>query len=427
MPAGYPRPMADGETPASVITIVERDGKKRELELRGPGLPKQGASWEVENRLVTAWYPGNSQEATQQVLGPMLSPSDWEGIWRTTQLIGCPCLWRDGGEQPITRADTLRQRFETLATSGALLRVTWAGAEGRRIVREGRIGPFKASFDRFDDIAWSASFVWVSKGDGAGEASNVTTRTDEGLEASLRVMNDALADLQSAIDDAALRSAFAGLPNSASDFTLGSLENLVRAPVVLLQSYSRAVTQIQTRITQVTAIVQSVEDSPAALAGQMSDTAQEIGVTMHRLFDDFSRQPPELLTHRPERPAAVGSALGYYGRVLSAARRVARAASTVQAKSRRKRSASSGRTGRHDRARPGDAVRIHHPSAADTFAGLALKFYGDAELGHRIAKANNQPAHKLKPGAGRPILIPVLTGQDDAVSPRRSVQLVKSG
>jgi hypothetical protein len=46
---------------------------------------------------------------------------------------------------------------------------------------------------------------------------------------------------------------------------------------------------------------------------------------------------------------------------------------------------------------------------------------------HRIAKPNNLPAHQLKPGAGRQILSPVLTGQYDEVSPRRSVQLVRSG
>jgi hypothetical protein len=105
------------ETPASVITIEERDGKKRKLELRGPGLPMQGAAYESENRLITEWMTGNSVEAVQQVLGPMLNPSDWEGVGRTTQLIGCPCIWTDGAQEQITRADTLREHFETLATS----------------------------------------------------------------------------------------------------------------------------------------------------------------------------------------------------------------------------------------------------------------------------------------------------------------------
>src|ERR1700722_19815557 len=45
-----------------------------------------GAEWAMKVSAVTTWYPGNPDEATQQVLGPQELPSRWNGDWRRTMI-----------------------------------------------------------------------------------------------------------------------------------------------------------------------------------------------------------------------------------------------------------------------------------------------------------------------------------------------------
>ena len=142
---------------SSSLVIEELSGDKRVLELVGSGLPFQGATWTSALRVITKWYPGNNAEATQQVLGPIELPSDWEGKWSTTRLIATPCRFRQQGtDQLVTRASSLRTAADLLFSSGQRLRVTWGAgstSDARWIVREGRAVEWAFPHDRMDDIA----------------------------------------------------------------------------------------------------------------------------------------------------------------------------------------------------------------------------------------------------------------------------------
>ena len=86
----------------SSLTIEELgpagpDFQPRKIVLIGPALPFQGAEWGFENQIVTTWYPGNGQEATQQNLGPREMPSAWEGEWKRTLMGKSPSIFIDEG------------------------------------------------------------------------------------------------------------------------------------------------------------------------------------------------------------------------------------------------------------------------------------------------------------------------------------------
>src|SRR5262245_32022572 len=126
---------------ASSVTLTELRGGAvpgREIELRGPSLPFQEAAWEGEQRLKTV-YPAGNPEATQHVLGPRELPSQWEGMWRLTQMIGAPAVFRNvGSETLVTHPADLRDLVENFRVEGTLLRVTWS-SDDREVVRLGRI------------------------------------------------------------------------------------------------------------------------------------------------------------------------------------------------------------------------------------------------------------------------------------------------
>lgn len=108
---------------SEILIQEELTARHREIVLRGAGLPLKGANFPATQRVVTTWYPGNSAQATQHVLGPIEKQSQWSGEWNTTRLLQQACLFRDAGvETQIVIADDLRSLLEDLFRGGALLR-----------------------------------------------------------------------------------------------------------------------------------------------------------------------------------------------------------------------------------------------------------------------------------------------------------------
>ncbi len=396
------------ETPGSIVTIEERTGKKRKLELRGPCLPRRGASWKGEQRLVTTWYDGNPFQATQQVLGAVELPSEWEGVWTTTRMYGTPSFFFDGPGSSgvaIVRASTMRDYMDDFARAGALLRVTWATGDGRSMVREGRIGPFEFPHDRMDDIGWRITFVWIGRGD--AQARVLSTRSEDS-EANLFALTSTLTDLQSSIQGALISAANPQLPLSADSFSLGALEALAAGPKTAVASLLRTVTSFSDRIGRIGDLVRDIANTPAEIRAQLSDAATDIGGTMRRQSGELSRLAPEAMTLRPERPSSVAQGVLYFGLVGRQTERVSRSAAEVLATLRRNHVASSSRTERVDRANPADVLATHRTVKGDTFAKLAIRYYGDPERGGSIAIANGFPGYQVAPPVGFALVIPVL-------------------
>jgi len=167
---------------ASSLRIEEQTGARRSLELRGGGLPHHWAAFPVEQRVVTKWSPGNSADATQQVLGPREGSPEWEGEWNTTLLVGTPCLYseRGGLQEKVARARTLANIVEAIVRSGALLTVTWTEDNSGQVpvVRLGRIAKFEPAYRSNDDVRWRISWEWKGRGPAAKRVANFAIALD---------------------------------------------------------------------------------------------------------------------------------------------------------------------------------------------------------------------------------------------------------
>lgn len=400
--------------PASTVVIEERTGQGRTIELRGPGMPKQGAAWESELKLVTTWYPGNPFEATQQVLSDTELPSDWEGVWNTTRMMVTPSLFQDGPgapQQSVTRASTLRDVVDEVLRSGALLRVTWASDDGRKLVREGRASTRRFSHVRQDDINWTITFVWTGRGE---SASRVLDFTSENLEAALRSLNATLNDLAGQISANGIASSNAQVPGSTTALRLGQLEAFAQTPQRLLGGYLRTVTGLAARVKQVADITDAVATTPADLQAQLTDAAKSTAGAVRSFVDAVGRFPPETLTDVPASPSAIALAVVFFGDVTAKSNDAARAAEQVQQAAKRRQTAGTPYQSRVNRSNPTDAVTVVRSRASDTFAGLSIRYYGTPDRAAQIAAANNYPGYQVAPGAGQVILIPVLTNPSDS-------------
>jgi len=143
------------EPPLSDQIFFEGRGKGT-ISLEGRALPYRPIAYEVTQRDKTTWYPGNPV-ATQQVFGPVESPTVITGMWKDIFL----------GNGAARR---LVQIFDDLCRSGSLVEVRWGGGllpgdpfsptNGDAYVRRGILKRFKATPDRPQDVAWEAEFKW---------------------------------------------------------------------------------------------------------------------------------------------------------------------------------------------------------------------------------------------------------------------------
>ena len=184
-----------GET----LLIREVTGSERSVELRDRALPYQSVMWGGEAKHTKNVYPGNPV-ATIQVLGPDETDTPMKGKWKT-RYIG-PMVTLVGfddvasvfdellGETPVT-AEQLVQVFHKLRRAGNHLEVRW-GPE----VRRGILADFRADYDRVEDIAWSATFVWSQVGEEeAPRAPDEVTEPTTGINDAISGLEDAMSRL----------------------------------------------------------------------------------------------------------------------------------------------------------------------------------------------------------------------------------------
>lgn len=386
---------------ASSLILEELSGRRRKLTLVGPGLPLRGAAWSGEQRLVTEFYPGNT-EATQQVLGPVEIPSDWEGVWNSTRLVSAPqSLSEAGAEVQIVRAFPLYETFEDFVRSGSLLRVTWTADQGRKILREGRVGPYSFKVDRADDIRWSAQFVWVGRG---GSVTKVAPR-DESVEAAMRATLQALTDLQSALAGAAVRTLLPDVPTSLPRFGLDDLQAIADTPSALLSGLTNSVSTLTGKVSRTVAILEQFKELPNQLRSQAALAASDTRITAKSVTTRISRLPSESW-------AASGVSVGRSLRLMQLGIKARRTATVVESRalaveSSARHAQTNNPAGRRaNNADSEDALAVHLVTQGQTFASIALKYYGDAGLGGTIAKANGYPRHAVTPRLGARLLIP---------------------
>ncbi len=393
--------------------------QRRTVTLQGPGLPFQGVKWGGENDLVTEWYAGNGDEATQQDLGPREAPSAWQGEWNRTRMGKSPSLATGANGERITIVDpeTLAELLEDILRAGSRLRVTWSqssdnpSSRGKK-VREGRAKSWEFGYVRFQDISWSINWEWQSRGKRVQTVSSVR---DGALDASAAKMSLAAADLASQIATAPFIQSNSAIYKSASQFTLGQLESIAQGPTNLANQLQRKVLQVESQLQQVVTIAQTLENTPQALAGAAINTARNAVAVANQFVDELGQVPVEALQTAGK--GAVHDLLrsfSYFGRTSDATYAAALAAQQVvrQMQQRAPTPPGGGTINPQQAAsQAGDMIAVYVAKDGDTPARLSMRFYGNMDHGVDILQANRLPWHQPTFAKGKVLFIPKLKAQ----------------
>lgn len=426
----------------SQIVIEELGGANRRLTLFGAGLPKQGANWPGAQRVVTTWYAGNARQATQHVLGPVERQSQWNGEWNTTRLVRSPAQFSDAtGVQVIAQADDLRAVVEDMLRAGTLLRVTWISDPGRsllaaagdtrsdgglreqplppeerKIVREGRATEWDFQYARIDDITWSITFDWSSR----GATSQKSVSTDDFPNAGQLVTLAAAAlAVSNAVDRSKLVTSNRTLPKSATRFTLGQLEALVDTPTRLMRDISQAANSLVFTAKALGDVINKGRATPFNVANQAVDVANGAVAVSNNFIDSMSRQPPESMALQSNLATVTRNA-SYYGDGVKQSQYMATAAQRTRSAFRAQAQGRVTATGEAGKGVPpanrtqGAVGEQNRPLAVyltvegDTLIGVSIKFYGTEAGAYSIAFSNAmRPTLAVLP-AGRVLVIPQL-------------------
>ena len=411
-------------TGANAVIIEEISGQKRRLELRGPGLPHRGVAWKTELRMNTTWYPGNAQEATQQVLGPIELPSDWEGFWRLTMLNRCPCKYSEGGGTPtdIVQPVTLRDICDGMFRGGGRLRVSWivstvyTSSSGTRttgehnVIREGRCKSWEFPHDRVEDIGWKFQFEWQSRG---GEMQKAIDTRDDTFESAYAKFSAAGENALRAISDAKIRSIKSGLKGSASSLTLGQLQALAGAPQALVDSFGRQVQKQLTTLQELTTFVNTVRSMPYALANSAVGIARNVVTVCNQTSASLSRTPPEAHTMTNNVNDLTRNAC-YLGGVVIETQGLARVAQAIETSSmlalsklNARGAGNSNRTNQNTTQRT--TLGVHIVRDGDTPLSISMKWYQSPNHAADLLRANRMPIDTVRLQVGKPLVVPSLS------------------
>ncbi len=402
----------------SSLVIEEISGSKRRLVLKGGGLPLKGASFAAATVVVTTWNNGNP-EGTQQVLTQQELPSSWEGVWRTTQLLTTPCEFHDGnGDHNVGLAFDLKGAMDLLRLGGQLLRVTWAneiqrlnsnGSAGplhtHKEVRLGRLVEFDARYSTLDDIQWSATFDWVSRG---GTSQKSVQFNGEDLVAATRDAMQKQDAVSKAVASARLRALEADgfrRKNYANQFTLGQLEQVVAAPLTIVDSFADAADAITNRFQKVGGLILQTRDTTLGMANRVFDVATNAVATATQFCDAISQKSPEQQVATSKLSTLTRTA-SYFSSVQTQSQLMEAANNRVAQQARRRRSMLAGSSvAAANNPKSGDILATHIPRDGETMTSIANHYY-KADLSEQLCRANGLPAWTIKPPSRIALIIP---------------------
>jgi hypothetical protein len=271
-------------------------------------------------------------------------------------------------------------------------------------VRLGRIAEFEPKFDRPDDIQWELRFEWIGRGE---DSLPPAPARGESLRAALAAVSLAMGDVASSIEAARAVSARASIPLSADAFTLGDIEQLAGAPAALVADLARAARQIEAQADQAGSAIEKVRSTPDALRSQCFGIASGARGTMSRFEQRIGTAPAETLASDDRRAAPALRAAVFMGAASDGARRAGEAASTAARLSGRRGSAIRF-DDRGRRASDGDVEQVYVSKKGDTFATIALRFWGDTARAGDLARANGFSGYAVAPPPGTALVVPAL-------------------
>jgi hypothetical protein len=404
---------------ASTVTILDLKGSGgvgRKLQLRGAGMPFRPAGWKGGNNIQTTWYPGNGEEATQQVLGPRELPSVWSGEWRYTWLSRTPAKFAEQGDissgVDVSSPETLKQLFESLIRGGMRLRVIWEQSGSRpemnaKIVREGRAKDWEFNYERAQDLAWSVTWEWQSRG--RGKQAPVQTR-DESLETKLalyRSKAESIIALQ--IKDIKSGRTAKQIPDQ---LTLGQLESLAQAPSAIINQVQQRTRSLIAGAQKVVDLINTIGDAPFSISNATLQLVAETVQAGNQFVDSFNRTPSELLSTKTAARDII-RAFRDFNRTTESVREFVATSSEVDLALRRVTTqvALQGAQSARATSNANDIITIHIAKEGETPTTLSLKYYGSPDNALDILRANNLPWFQSGFRFGDPIVIPNLSSQ----------------
>jgi hypothetical protein len=404
---------------ASTVLIEElgapSGNQPRTVTLQGPSLPFMGTKWGGKNALFTTWLPGNGDEATQHDLGPQEVPKEWQGEWKRTMMGKAPTYATDqnGGQLVIVDPEALVELLEDIYRGGQRLRVTWTvssagnpSANGKK-VREGRAREWEFNYTRIQDIAWSVTFEWQSRGTRAQAAASVR---DGSLDAAAARVNVLQSQLASAVADADFIASNAAIYKSATSLTLGQLENMASAPSVLVNGVGRNIEQFQSKLSQLAGIATTLASQPVAVANAAVNIAKNAIAAGNQFVDSLGQIPLETMSLKSSVKDLMRS-FRYFGTVSDTSYQ-ATLASQQLVEQIQARTLSAPLTGsitpQSASVAQDDLLAVYVTKDGDTPASVSLHFYGTMDHGLDILQANRMPWHQAGFTKGRPLIIPRL-------------------
>jgi hypothetical protein len=380
----------------------------------GPSLPFMGAEWGGENNMSTTWYPGNADEATQNILNPQEVPSNWHGEWKRTLMGKAPTTYEDenGASQSVVSPDQLVDILEDIFRAGFRLRVTWMvegltpDQQGKK-VREGRAKKWNFKYTRLQDIEWEVTFDWLGRGRSTQKVVGVR---DDSMIAATAAMNSQAANLASLAAAAAFISSNPTVRLSASTLSLGRLESLVPAVYSLLQTAVQTVQQTMSRVVNATQLATQVVNLPFAVANAGIAAARDMTHTCNTFSDQVGQTPPEQMS-LSSKVSDITSAAQFYAQNKSQFQLMARQGQLFADKIRQRQ----GTIGLQGKASPqsssmlqSDIIAIYLTKTKDTPQLISQKFYQTPDHGADIMRANRLPLYQPNFPSGKVLIIPNL-------------------
>ena len=392
---------------SSVLVIEELTGSKRRLSLIGPGLPRRGAAWGGESVIATTRFPGNPV-ASQQVLSAGETPSDWEGHWSTVRLLRSPCEWTPNGPGETVQlviAKDVMEALDSLRIAAQLLRVTYTNEpeappdlaglpspipRSLKIVRLGRLRTATFRIDTLDDIGWSATFEWASRGDAKPKLQNPS--------------QDVLAKLRAAVVAQGKPPARdLGLSAPPDRFDMGTLDAIADAPREMFRSFARAAENLTARTNDLGNLLLKVRDTPAAIVGMAIDVTTNAIAVVNQFVDAVGRAGPETQSTQMKTTTLLAVS-SFWDGAQTEADAIVDANCDIARMMARRRNAAQADTSAGGRAGAPDILAVHVPHDGETLAKISRRYYGE-DLSDALARANGLDAYAVFPPR-TPIIIP---------------------
>jgi hypothetical protein len=398
----------------NVMVVEELTGQKRRVDLMGSGLPATPAAWEGTNMVETTWYPGNGIDASQQVLGPRETPSAWAGHWSRTKLGRSPANYYSGegaSPTPIVSPIVLRDIFDSIRISGALLRVTWTRAVSSKttggtqsLVRVGRLTSFKMGHGYADDVDWEMLYTWK----GRGTAQRVVSTRNNDVDAALNQLAKVVDDFVTSTQTAKIQTSRRTIPQAVSEFTLGQLEALFDAPQKLVDNLMNELQQIVSGVKQLGDITNKARTLPFTIANSVIAFCVNTMNVCNQFVDEMSRRPPEANT-LSENLADLTRGAQAFGHVMSDCQTLIKKAKEIEQGVRKSHSVQKGSGGGPSATPLTDTIlAVHVAKEGDTIPKISIKYYKVPDHAADICKSNALPWHQVDVQKGRTLIIPVV-------------------